>query len=99
PRNFPGRSGTDEDSVYLCSPETAVASALKGVITDPRQLDFAYPKVKLPRKTIVNKAMLLPPLPIAEALKIQLIKGPNIASLPVLQPLPENFNLPVILKM
>ena len=48
PRNFPGRSGTREDSVFLCSPETATASALSGVITDPRTLGMAYPKVELP---------------------------------------------------
>jgi aconitate hydratase len=99
PRNFPGRSGTEEDSVYLCSPETATASAIEGVITDPRTLKIAYPKIKIPRKTIVNKAMLQAPLPLAEALKVQLIKGPNIASLPVLHALPENFRLPVILKV
>ena len=46
PRNFPGRSGTIEDSVYLCSPETATASAIKGKITDPRDLRIPYPKVK-----------------------------------------------------
>src|SRR5699024_2958407 len=46
PRNFPGRSGTDEDSVWLCSPETAAAAALTGRITDPRDLDMDYPKVR-----------------------------------------------------
>src|SRR5207244_9645261 len=48
PRNFPGRSGTREDSVYLCSPETATASAIRGVITDPGDLGSAYPRVSEP---------------------------------------------------
>jgi aconitate hydratase len=99
PRNFPGRSGTQEDSVYLCSPETAVASALMGVITDPRTLDAAYPKINLPRKTIVNKTMLLPPLAESDAERVELIKGPNIASIPALDALSENFKLPVLLKV
>ena len=50
PRNFPGRSGTREDQVYLCSPETATASALTGVITDPRDLDKEYPRVREPER-------------------------------------------------
>lgn len=99
PRNFPGRSGTKEDSVYLCSPETATASALKGVITDPRELGMPYPKVKLPRKRIINKAMLLAPLTEEKARAIKLIKGPNIASLPELHELPKDLNLRVLLKV
>lgn len=99
PRNFPGRSGTKEDSVYLCSPETATASALKGVITDPRDMDFPYPKVSNPKKKIVNKALLQPPLPLDEAKKVDLIKGPNIKSLPVLDAMPNNISPTVLLKV
>lgn len=99
PRNFPGRSGTQEDSVFLCSPETATASALNGKITDPRTLDMSYPKVKLPKKTIVNKEMLQAPLEFEEAKKVQLVKGPNIASIPNLRLLPNDFQLPVVLKL
>lgn len=99
PRNFPGRSGTDEDSVFLCSPETATASALKGIITDPRTLDFPYPKVKLPKKSIVNHTIMEKPLAVDEARKVKLVKGPNIASLPELHPLPKDLRLPIMLKV
>ena len=98
PRNFPGRSGNKEDRVFLCSPETATASALKGVITDPRDLDFSYPKVQLPKQKVINHEMLQPPLPIDEAREIKLAKGPNIASLPQLDPMPNELNLVVLLK-
>src|SRR6185436_17364436 len=99
PRNFPGRSGTEEDSVYLCSPETATASALKGKITDPRTLDIPYPKVKLPRKRIMNKGEMQAPLTLEEARKVKLVKGPNIEALPTLDPLLNDFILPVLLKV
>ncbi len=99
PRNFPGRSGTKEDSVFLCSPETAVASALMGKITDPRTLDFDYPKVSNPDDPIVNEDMLEPPLDIEKARKVELVKGPNIASLPDFEGLPDEFDLPVLLKV
>lgn len=99
PRNFPGRSGTREDSVYLCSPEVATASALKGKITDPRTLGMPYPKVKPPKKKIVNKAMMQSPLSKEEAYQVKLIKGPNIATLPLLTPLPKELNLEVLLKV
>ena len=99
PRNFPARSGTNEDSVFLCSPETATASAITGKITDPRTLDMPYPKVKLPKTPVLNQSMLEPPLPIESAREIKLVKGPNIASLPELQPLAQEFKLPVLLKV
>jgi aconitate hydratase len=99
PRNFPGRSGTKEDSVFLCSPETATASALMGRITDPRDLGIPCPKVEPPAQQIMDREMLVAPLPPDEAERIQLRKGPNIASLPDLEPIPDDLVLPVLLKV
>lgn len=99
PRNFPGRSGVKDDLVYLCSPETAAASALAGRITDPRDLDIAYPKVAEPAQRAVNTDMLVAPLPVDEAKNVALIKSPNIVSLPELDPLPDAMELPVLLKV
>ncbi len=99
PRNFPGRSGTLEDSVYLCSPETATAAAIRGAITDPRTLGIPYPRVKLPKHPTVNRELLEAPLPLEEARKITLVKGPNIASIPEITPLPDLLRLPILLKL
>ena len=99
PRNFPGRSGTEEDSVFLCSPETAAASALFGRITDPRSLDIPCPRLADPETVAVNTALLAPPPPAVEARSVELVKGPNIRSLPEFDPLPDNLALPVLLKM
>ena len=97
PRNFPGRSGTDEDAVWLCSPETAAAAALTGTITDPRDLDMAYPRPRLPDTYSVNTRMLLPPLGEREARDVELVKGENVKSLPEFDPLPDDMELPVML--
>ena len=99
PRNFPGRSGTREDKVCLVSPETAAASALKGVITNPGTLGIAYPCVSEPDHIIINTEMLLPPLPLEEARNVKILKGPNIASLPDLTPPPDVLELPILLKL
>jgi aconitate hydratase len=97
PRNFPGRSGTKDDLVYLCSPETAIASALTGVITDPRDLDTPYPQYRHPSKSYVNTEMLERP---DEGLgDVALEKGPNIATLPDFDPLPATLSAPVLLKV
>ena len=68
------------------------------MITDPRTLGIPYPKVSEPETPILNTEMLLPPLSPEEARKVQLVKGPNIASLPEIEPLPEEFDLPILLK-
>lgn len=99
PRNFPGRSGTREDKVCLVSPETATASALTGMITDPRTLHMPYPVILDPDQPIVNRAMFIPPLSRKEAQQVELVKGPNIASLPTFEPLPDEIEIPILLKV
>jgi aconitate hydratase len=99
PRNFPGRSGTIDDQVYLCSPETAMAAALMGKITDPRELEtlmnITYPKWKEPFQIKISKQMLIAPNELAP----ELIKGPNIKTLPDFEELPNELEIPILLKM
>jgi aconitate hydratase len=97
PRNFPGRSGTKEDQVYLCSPETAAASAITGVITDPRTLNMTYPRFVEPAKIRINTQMLLPPAD--PGIPVELEKGPNVKPLPIFEPLPDRISGPVLLKV
>jgi aconitate hydratase len=97
-RNFQGRSGTQSARVYLVSPEVAAASALKGVITDPRKLGI-YPSVELPETYPVEDNMLLPPLSTAEGEKTEMIRGPNIRPVPLKEPLPKQLKGRVLIKV
>ncbi|MCX2783000.1 aconitate hydratase [Microbulbifer thermotolerans] len=96
PRNFPGRSGTEEDQVYLCSPEVATASALTGKITDPRDLDMDYPEFTEPEQLSDMRPLLQPPQEIP--VEVELVKGPNIKPLPDFEKLPEVLKGPLLLK-
>ncbi|MDR3604439.1 MAG: aconitate hydratase [Syntrophaceae bacterium] len=96
PRNFPGRSGSFPDSVYLCSPETAVASAIFGKITDPRKLG-KYPDVSNPEKYVVNDENLIYPPESGEA--IEILMGPNIKPFPEFGPLEDDLEGVVVLKV
>ncbi|MEK6590618.1 MAG: aconitate hydratase [Nitrospinota bacterium] len=98
PRNFPGRSGTENDYVYLCSPETAVASAIFGKITDPRRLG-KYPEVVEPERFEFNEDLIIRPLPIAERKKVGIIIGPNIVPFPILGSLPDEYEGEILLKV
>ncbi|HID98294.1 MAG TPA: aconitate hydratase [Thermodesulfobacteriaceae bacterium] len=95
-RNFPGRSGTSDDMVYLCSPEVAVASAVKGAITDPRDLGDA-PEVVIPGIFTVNdNGIVSPP---QDGSGVEVIRGPNIQPLPEFDPLPEDLKASALLKV
>jgi len=95
PRNFPGRSGTTDDQVYLCSPETATAAALTGAITDPRDLgrEMSYPAIKDPVQYIVDARSII--VPSEELRRTEIVRGPNIRPLPQLDGLPETLEAEV----
>jgi aconitate hydratase len=93
-RNFKGRSGTQSAQVYLASPETAVAAALHGEITDPRKLEY-YPKITLPEKLLIEDSMFIFP---TEQFTGEVRRGPNIQPLPKFPPVPEKLAGEVLLK-
>jgi len=96
-RNFPGRSGTADDQVYLCSPAVAAAAMLTGVISDPRELpDIEIPARPPARPEVVQKH-ILEPAPAEEAAGIEIPRGPNIKPPPMHQPLPEELEMRVLI--
>ncbi len=95
-RNFQGRSGTDDDYVYLASPEVAGATALKGVITDPRDLGMEYPSITAP-KPVTDDFMLIWPPSVEEAAAVTILRGPNIKPPPVPPDLPEALQCKVLI--
>lgn len=96
PRNFPGRSGTKDDLVYLCSPETAAAAAVFGKITDPRRLGD-YPRVENPEKYLINDDNIL--YPAADSSGVEIAMGPNIKPFPAFGPLDATLDCAVMLKL
>ncbi len=95
-RNFEGRSGTADAQVYLVSPETAIATAINGVIRDPR--DFGEQIViKYPKKFTVDDSMIIPPSEKPE--EVTIMRGPNIKPLPKKEPLPDTLKGDVLLKV
>lgn len=96
-RNFPGRSGTEDAQVYLVSPESAVAAAITGRITDPRALGIDYPGIHINEPLIIDDSMIIPPSKKSEMVKIE--KGPNIGSIPLKSSLRDSIKSKVQLKL
>ena len=97
-RNFEGRSGTKDAEVFLVSPEVAAATAIRGILTDPRDLG-TYPKIAMPERFIINDNLFILPLPPKEAAQVTIIRGPNIKPLPDFPPLPDTLDGEVLIKV
>ncbi len=97
-RNFLGRSGTKDAGVYLVSPETAVAAAIFGEITDPRLLGKA-PSIKMPKKFKIDDSAVVAPASEGEAENLEVLRGPNIKPFPSTSPLEDKIDVTVGLKV
>ena len=97
-RNFEGRSGSADGQIYLVSPETAAASALTGVFTNPQTLGDEVP-IALPEKFLINDNMVVAPAPESEMDQIEILRGPNIKEFPTTDPLPETIAAKALLKV
>lgn len=97
-RNFEGRSGTKDGRVYLVSPETAVASALTGYITDPTVFGN-MPEIKMPAEFKIDDSAIIPPATVEEAEKLEILRGPNIKKFPEAFPQENSLKAPLILKV
>lgn len=97
-RNFLGRSGTKDAQVYLVSPETAVAAALTGAITDPQTLG-PMPAVTLPERFRIDDSAVLPPAPADEANAVEVLRGPNIRPFPQSKPFSDALTAELVLKV
>ncbi len=97
-RNFLGRSGTKDGQVYLVSPETAVAAALAGVITDPTTLE-PIAQIAMPECFTVDDSAVLAPLDPKEAKTAEVLRGPNIKEFPKSKPFADTLSAQVVLKV
>ncbi len=97
-RNFEGRSGTKDGQVYLVSPETAAASAITGVFTNPQELEN-YENITLPEEFLINDNMIISPASPEEAEKLEILRGPNIKPFPVSKALEDAISTKAILKV